>query len=331
MVITGIEVIRRNPGEAIGVVTGEKVELNIGDTLRVTIGLDYRGQVQRVTLYGAIGERGFFGFDEVLHNEATLDLPESPAALTPVQSSVDIEITSQISPGTDYDLYCKILEYPEAGLPEVDDVIDIIGIPPEYELIQETIYPWSYIFQGDAEICTFEFKLTPEQIPGTEWLGERIVDAFANKVEEDGSRLLELKVSRDTTPTFWTNYRIEVTATASPLAWSLIIIGVLAILFIVAIIFAIRAIDEVFFKRKGLDEETKKTFSRETLTAMILDLEPETPPETLEEKSDQELRDLLNQILAEKAPPISWWPLAIIGGLGILGVGAAFALSARRR
>ena len=332
MNITGIEVIRRNSGVATGVLAGEKVELNIGDRLRVTTGFNYRGSAQRVTLYGAIGKRGFFGFDEILHNEASIDLPESPTDFTPVQGSVDIEITA-IGSGT-YDLYCKIKEYPEAGLPEVNDVIDITG---EYELVQHTIYPWSYIYEGDAEICTFEFKLTPEQVPGTEWLGQRIVNSFASELEKQGSRLLELKVSRDISPPLWTNYLVEVTASVSKggvgfigFPWAAAIIGVLAILFIVAIIFAIRTIDEVFFKRKGLDEETKKTFSRDTLIVMILDLEPETSPETLEEKSDQELRDLLNQILAEKAPPVSWWPLAIIGGLGILGVGAAFALAGKR-
>ena len=326
MVITGIEVIRRNTGIAIGVVTGEKVELNIGDTLRVTTSFDYRGQAQRVTLYGSIGSRlPIIGFDEYLVGEVSLDLPQSPTDFTPVQGSVDIEITA-IGSGT-YDLYCKIKEYLGAGLPEVDDVIDITG---EYELVQHTIYHWSYIYEGDAEVCTFAFKLTPEQVPGTEWLADRIVNAFVSELEKQGSRLLEVKVSRDTTPPLWTNYLVEVTATASPLAWSLIILGVLAILGIVAIFFTIKLVDEVFFKRKGLDEEIKKTFSRETLVAMILDLEPETPLETLEEKSDQELRDLLNQILAEKAPPISWWPLAIVGGLGILGVGAALALAGKR-
>ena len=131
---------------------------------------------------------------------------------------------------------------------------------------------------------------------------------------------------------FWTNYRVEVTATASPIVWTPILIGVLAILFIIAIYFTIKLVDEVFFKRKALDEEIKKTFSRETLTAMILDLEPEMAPETLEEKSDQELRDLLNRILAEKAPPISpWLILGIVGGVGVLGVGAAVALSTARR
>lgn len=327
MNITGIE-IKRNPDVVIGVVASEKVELTYGDTLHVNVSFDYRGLAGKATLYGAIGNRGWAGFDEILRNEETIDLPESPADFTPCERNIDIAITSEISPGIDYDLYCKIKEYPEAGMPEVDDVIDIVGLPPEYVLIQETIYPWAYTFEGDAETCIFEFQLTPEQIPGTEWLGQRIIDSFASELEKEGSRLLELRVYRDTTPMFWTNYRVEVTATASPLAWNLIIIGVLAVLFVVAIVFAIKAVESLIYHRKTLDEETKKTFSRETLMAMILDLAPETPPETLEGMADQELRDLLNQILAAVAPAIS--PLVVLGlagGLGVLGVGAAMAFT----
>ena len=323
--ITGVEIIRRNPGVAVRAVAGEKIELNYGDTLRVNASFNYRGLAGSATLYGAIGNSGWAGFDEILHNEASIDLPESPTDFTPCERSVDIPITSEISADIDYDLYCKIKEYPEAGMPEVNNIIDIVGIPPVYELIQHTIYPWAYVFEGGAETCIFEFKLTPEQIPTYPWLGERIVDAFVSELEKEGSRLLNLKVYEDTTPTFWTNYRVEVTATASPIAWMPIIIGALAILFIIAIIFLIKTVDEVFFKRKALDEETKKTFARETLTAMILDLSPETPPETLEGMSDQELRDLLNRLLAEVAPPVDWLPLAILGGVALLGVGGAAA------
>ena len=331
MNITGIEVIRRNPGVAIGVVAGEKIELTYGDTLRVNVSFDYRGLAGSATLYGSIGQRKLvIGFDEILHSEVSIDLPESRDDFIHCERSVDIGITSDISPGTDYDIEAKIEEYMPETLVGIDNVIDIVGIPPVYELIQHTVYPWSYTFEGDAEICTFEFKLTPEQIPAYAWLGERIINSFTSKLEEEGSRLLELRVYEDTTPMFWTNYRVEVTATASPLAWNLIIIGVLAVLFIVAIYFTIKVIDEVFFKRKPLDEETKKTFARETLIAMILDLEPETPPETLEGKSDQELRDLVNRLLAEVAPPVSWWPLAILAGVVVVGAGAAIALSAAK-
>jgi len=254
---------------------------------------------------------------EKLATQTVTITPEVVEAIWEKLATQTVTITPEVIEA----VWEKLAERQVTITPEVE-------IPPEYQLIQETIYPWAYTFEGDAETCIFEFKLTPEQIPGTEWLGQRIVDSFVSELEKEGSRLLELKVYEDTTPTWWTNYRVEVTATASPLAWNLIIIGVLAVLFVVAIVFALKAVESLIYHRKGLDEETKKTFSRETLTAMILDLEPETPPETLEGMSDQELRDLLNQLLAEAAPPISpWGILAIAGGLGVLGVGAAVALS----
>ena len=196
-----------------------------------------------------------------------------------------------------------------------------------FELIQHTVYPWAYVYEGNAEKCTFQFKLTPEQVPGTEWVGRRIVDEFASELEKEGEKLLELKVYEDITPTLWTNYRVEVTASASPVPWTAIIYAVLAILFIVAITWAIKSISKAIFHRKPLSEETKRTFSRSTLTAMILDLSPATPPETLAAMSDQELRDLLNSILAQEAEgEVPWKWLAVGIGAAVLVGGAVVLL-----
>ena len=347
MNITGIEVIRRNTGVAgnpmvMRVPVGETLPVAVGDTVRVHMTVDYRGQEVDGAIWTAIGwQVGVVipEFVEVFNSRTPVHFDESENYVTyPIVCDVPItDISGFLIEfglyGNVLDMYAKIMETPG---PDVFTgvcmgAIEVVEVapPPEYELIQETIYPWAYTFQGDAEVCTFEFKLTPEQIPGTEWLAERIVEAFAAELQKQGSRLLGLKVYRDTTPIFWTNYRVEVTATASPLAWNLIILGVLAILFIVVIYFTIKLVDQVFFKRKALDEEIKKTFSRETLIAMILDLEPETPPETLDEKTDQELRDLLNQLVAEIAPPVSPWGIvALVGGL-VLGVGIAALVASR--
>ncbi|GAI90429.1 unnamed protein product, partial [marine sediment metagenome] len=156
MIITGIEVIRgnpevapitNNPGFLVEVAPPGKLEVTYGQTLRITTSFDYRGPAQTATLYGAIGNRGFFGFGEILANQASIEVPESPADFTPCVASVDVPITSEISPGTDYDLYVKIKEYPEAGLPEVDDVIDIVGVAPEFELVEYIIYPQAYLWE----------------------------------------------------------------------------------------------------------------------------------------------------------------------------------------
>jgi len=352
---TSIEAIRHNPGivvgpnssVGIGVVAGEKIELTYSDTLKVNVSFDYRGPVGPATLYGAIGVRGI-GFDEKVKGEADIDLPQSPTEFTLVEASVDIPITSAISPSTDYDLYCKFLEYPGAGMPEVDNVIDIVGLPPEYELIQHTIYHFAYIYEGDVEVTTATFKTDP--FTPSAWMA----DKFASKLEEEvrarGGRALEVKVYVDRTPLLWTDFRIEVISTpiggiaeaTSGIAvgipvWLAIILVALAIIgVIVAATLAIKTIVGLFKTQPGL-EDVKPAWGKEALILDIQDAEgywerPLTPVVTLEEMSEEELRTYLDKIAEEEVPPeVAWLPLAVVGGLAVLGVGAAFALVAGRR
>jgi len=339
--VTGVEVVRKNPvvlGVPVEVPAGEGLELTYGQTLRVGVALEYRGSRQRVTLYGAIGNRGLFGFDEVIHGEADLDLPESLTEFTPVMGSVNIPITADIDPGTDYDLYCKIKEYPAAGMPEVDNVIDIVGMPPTYELIQETIYPYAYVYDGDVEQVTFTF--TSDPFTPADWNAERFAQAAAEEVEKQGGRLLELRVYVDKTPLLWTDWRIEIMAVPPPeegvgFAWSAVILAILAIVAIVVLTWAITTIAATF-QHRALSEEIKLTWSRETLIGVIGDFEEKlertpTPAEELEQMSDQDLRDYANQLAQAVAPPgAPWWPLAIGAGVVVLGIGAATAARRRR-
>ncbi|GAH59312.1 unnamed protein product, partial [marine sediment metagenome] len=127
MTITGIEVIRRNPGVAVmpnpgvalGVVAGEKVELAYGDTLRVNVSFDYRGGAMKTTLEVAIGKLHTFPtywLEVLLENGVEIDLPES-LEFTTYERSIEISITSDIDPGTDYDLSVSLRDYREAGHP----------------------------------------------------------------------------------------------------------------------------------------------------------------------------------------------------------------------
>ena len=129
--ISGLDVFR--PGVGWLVPLQEKVVLAPGDVLRVSIAVPYRGPEAEFTLYGSIGQRGLFGFDEILSARVPLSCPDSPETYTTVSGEVDIEIIGTgwfgiggISAGNDYDLYVKIEEKPEV-MAEIDDVIDITG------------------------------------------------------------------------------------------------------------------------------------------------------------------------------------------------------------
>ena len=112
-----------------------------------------------------------------------------------------------------------------------------------YELIVSEKFNQDY--RGHAERCTYTFSLTPEQIPGTSWAAQKVVDAHNEELEKQGSKILELRMWEDTSPMWTTDYKVEVVATASPLWWNLIIVGVLAILVIIAIYFVIQKVDDI--------------------------------------------------------------------------------------
>ena len=349
MDITSVEVIR-HPGIAIqvGVAPGEKVELTYGDTLKVTTSFDYRGSAGKATLYGAIGSRGWTGFDEILHDEVSIALPESQADFTPCQRSVSIPITSDIKAGSDYDLYVKIKEYPDAGAPEVRDCIDIVGVRPEFELVRHVIYPQAYLWEGEVEVCAIEFAIpAPEQIPGVEWLAGKVADGFVNKVKEQGNTVLEFKFYEDKTPPFTTKFRAEVTAAVAPeegvaiapwlvaalaaIPWKVVWLAVITIIAIVILRWVIVSITRLFYKAPSLTDEVIEELPREDLVQMILYKAPKVEYEVTEEElqgmTDDGLRALLKELRDRQAPPVAvpWWPIAVGAGVVVLGVGIALA------
>ena len=129
--ISGLDVYR--PGTGWLVPLEDRLTLMAGDVLRVSVAVPYRGPAYEFTLYGSIGQRGLFGFDEILSARVSLPCPDSPVTYTTVTGEVDIDIVGAgiggiggISAGNDYDLYVKIEEKPEI-MAEIDDVIDVTG------------------------------------------------------------------------------------------------------------------------------------------------------------------------------------------------------------
>ncbi|MBN2239710.1 MAG: hypothetical protein JW712_08045 [Dehalococcoidales bacterium] len=126
--IYGLEVYRPGVGWLQG--EPERIILSPGDVLRISISVPYRGPAATYTLYSSIGQRGLFGFDEILSARSALSCPESPDEYVAVTGEVDIEIVSSgfsgISSGVNYDLYVKIEESPDIAA-EIDNIIDIEG------------------------------------------------------------------------------------------------------------------------------------------------------------------------------------------------------------
>jgi len=115
-----------------------------------------------------------------------------------------------------------------------------------YELVKNVRYePEASRYRGKAELCTFSFKLGPEQLFFTRWLAERIVDAFKSVALGKGAKPLALKMWEDKAPTWWTNYKVTLIAHASPIWWAPIIAGILAVLGLVGIGYIVHEVKEI--------------------------------------------------------------------------------------
>jgi len=117
---------------------GEKIQVTWGDKVRVKATIQYRGAALDDYFYAAIGNKRLFVFDEILNAQTAIHFAQSQNFVT-YNLQVDIPITTAISAGTDYDLYCKIRGHLEAGLPEVDNCIDVVGAP-EFQNFQIVSY-----------------------------------------------------------------------------------------------------------------------------------------------------------------------------------------------
>lgn len=209
-------------------------------------------------------------------------------------------------------------------------------ISPKYELIQHVISPWGYFYEGDAEVASISFTL----IKGTTWLAIDMANNFADELEARGSKLLDGEFYKDASSIIQDRYLVKISYVVPtgvsgvgaigvyipPIVWTIIFYAAIGALIAFLVSHAVNWVKSIFYSPPPLSEEVKAQWSRETLTSMIIDLRPEYSPEELAGKTDQGLRDLLNEIYEEEVPPrgIPWWGWAILGGVAIAGGALAF-------
>ena len=100
-------------------------------------------------------------------------------------------------------------------------------------------------YKGHAEKCVYTFKvLLPDQL-GASWTAQKMLNANIAELQAQGSLLLEYKLYEDKAAILTTDYKVEIIASASPLFWSIIIIGVLALISILFISWALQSVENI--------------------------------------------------------------------------------------
>ena len=106
------------------------VQVKAGDSLRITCRYSHLGKAESQTLYAAIGNSGWAGFDEVLHASKTISVPDD-ASWNYREDYLDVSITTTLSAGV-YDLYAKIGgTIAKVISPTLLDVVEMLAETPQ--------------------------------------------------------------------------------------------------------------------------------------------------------------------------------------------------------
>lgn len=112
-----------------------------------------------------------------------------------------------------------------------------------FQLIDQGKFNQDY--RGQAEKCVYTFKvLLPDQF-GASWTAQQMLNGHITELQAQGSQLLEYKLYEDKSGVFTTEYKVEMIASASPLWWNIIIIGVLALVSIIFISWTIQNVEDI--------------------------------------------------------------------------------------
>ena len=128
-------------GISVGVPAGAVLPgVMVGDTVRVHATLDYRGPDLSDTFYAAIGHHIPF-FDEIWFGTEPVFFAET-IDWESYELTADILITeiglAPWTPGV-FDLYVKLRDHPEAGMPEERGVIELL-LKPEFQKFEIASY-----------------------------------------------------------------------------------------------------------------------------------------------------------------------------------------------
>ncbi len=122
-----VQELLQNIGISIGVAPGQKLIVELGDTVRVHLAVDYRGPAVDGIIHVSYGSQGIW------FNEDGNKQSDTPVHFNKSMDWVHYEIACDVpiggNPGENYDLYAKIMGVPGPDIftETLMDVLDVLG------------------------------------------------------------------------------------------------------------------------------------------------------------------------------------------------------------
>ncbi|MBA7646786.1 hypothetical protein ES703_54552 [subsurface metagenome] len=116
-------------GIGVAALSGEKLTVMVGDTVRVHLAVDYRGPAIDGEIHVSYGrQNAWFNEDGNKQSDTPVNFDQS-MDWVPYEIACDVPIGG--SPGSNYDLYAKIMGVPGPDIfsPTLLNVLDVLGAP----------------------------------------------------------------------------------------------------------------------------------------------------------------------------------------------------------
>lgn len=200
------------------VITTAYRDYALGEVLPISLNFKYKGIAQSGTLQAIIGKGTVF--TQVYAYSPVATQYDHADALTTVNR--DITITLPKSLGADQVYSVKVLLTTSDGkttsavkgsafkIPSTETPDPAVG---EYREVKNYAYPYGTDYNGAASEATVEITVPLAQLPGTDWISQRVVDEFEKKVTEQGSHMLKLVVYERERGITSKDYKLIATAT----------------------------------------------------------------------------------------------------------------------
>ncbi len=261
-------------------------EYDLGDPLVIRLSYRYQGVAQSGQASVLIGKGAIFS---PVYTYAPKPVSFAHAdALTTRTEDIEVTLPMTLEPGQVYSV--KVVLETSDG--ETDDKtkgsqfkIDSDAVPEDpgvgqYRVVKDYAYPAAETYVGQASEVTYEFNVPMAQLEVIgDWLSRKVIDEHENEVKKHGSQMLHLKVSERERGLTSKDYLVVATATVpeetagqeytpqgivslvyvtpmlAPVVWAAIILGVLGIIFTIALAFLIKESRTFLWGEDGVPPE----------------------------------------------------------------------------
>ena len=114
------------------------------------------------------------------------------------------------------------------------EVTDKAEAEVTYELVYEKLYePEASTYAGKAEEASIYFDSLPEQIPGLDFITEKVLAAVAPSIINDGGTMLRLRIYRAKGEWYNSKWKVVAAIHSSPFAWAVVIPLIIVLLIVI--------------------------------------------------------------------------------------------------